>query len=413
MSRLSSFRASSPGRGLEASLWSGPNDEWESLDTVTIASPTPKKRRAGRRVTARANLTASASVNMAEDGRGSSFPSSSAENSWATLRRAHEQGVLKAAGQGLTISSTPDERQPPTGRRIREHVRTINTTGRRVGATGRRQVNRLARVNAAVTEDERDSLSGTDSAPWWECTAGEGEGEHILRYDEMAMIRCSALITWKGTTFHSTFIWLQLCAYYLLALAIGEWVIRLEADGNSSSWHFHQADMAAMTSSISTLVAFLMGMCVSSALGRWWLMRDACFGGLWGAINDLCLVVGTTFAEDGSEENEAEQEAYETVQEEEDNSNDNGIKWQKVENSACCAQEFKARLMRLSLASVALLFMQARGELPDNETLPDAHLRGIETLSALSRKRNCCFPKTASREGNGMYVVLRILSVWV
>lgn len=79
-------------------------------------------------------------------------------------------------------------------------------------------------------------------------------------------------------------------------------------------------------------LSFLIGLCVSATLARWWTLRDNCIGGLWGCTDDLCLHSGSIFS---------------------------GLKPESRKHDL----EFKARLLRLGLASFALLFMQARAEL--------------------------------------------------
>lgn len=115
--------------------------------------------------------------------------------------------------------------------------------------------------------------------------ATEGEGQ-VLYYDNKELVRYGVFIQCVGTTLSGTFIWLQLGVCYIIALLIG-------VGGDSLAWSLQAIDLesiSSMTSSVCTLVAFMVGLCVSAALARWWQMRDACLGGLWGcAYSYQCL----------------------------------------------------------------------------------------------------------------------------
>jgi hypothetical protein len=40
------------------------------------------------------------------------------------------------------------------------------------------------------------------------------------------------------------------------------------------------------------LLPFLLGFYLSIAVARWWAIRNDCIGALWGAVDDLCLLLG-------------------------------------------------------------------------------------------------------------------------
>jgi hypothetical protein len=54
-----------------------------------------------------------------------------------------------------------------------------------------------------------------------------------------------------------------------------------------SAEEMQEGDVQDIATSIGSLLAFLLGLCVGQALNRWWTIRDSCVGGLWGAIDDL------------------------------------------------------------------------------------------------------------------------------
>ncbi|CAE8593462.1 unnamed protein product [Polarella glacialis] len=58
-----------------------------------------------------------------------------------------------------------------------------------------------------------------------------------------------------------------------------------------------------LTHSVRTVSVFLLGFYLASCLGRWWGMRDS-IGGLWGALNDLNLLLAAYFPKDNPQDNE-------------------------------------------------------------------------------------------------------------
>lgn len=52
------------------------------------------------------------------------------------------------------------------------------------------------------------------------------------------------------------------------------------------------------------LCNFLMGFFVSTCFSRWWAIRNDCIGGLWGACNDLMMLVSATFPTDSQADRE-------------------------------------------------------------------------------------------------------------
>jgi hypothetical protein len=192
-------------------------------------------------------------------------------------------------GSGLMASSDipPPPRQAGTGRGW-SSLRKAHLEHRleAVGQREREQERNLGKFNA-FTSKLLGVFSDMDDD---EDTGGEGQ---VLYYDNKELVRYGVFIQCVGTTLSGKFIWLQLAFCYLIALLFGL--------GGDHVWHSQIIELdsiSSMTSSVCTLVAFMVGLCVSAALARWWQMRDACLGGLWGCIDDLCLIAGTIFADD-------------------------------------------------------------------------------------------------------------------
>lgn len=154
---------------------------------------------------------------------------------------------------------------------------------------------------------------------------------------------------------------MQLVVFYLIALLIG-------VGGDGLIWRAQDIELGSITSmtgSVSTLVAFMVGLCVSAALARWWQMRDACLGGLWGCIDDLCLIAGTIFADDvdhirTQDMPEFCQDKHSRGRASPSPGRADSTQFERAVQDRNLHD--KERLLRLGLASVALTFMQARGE---------------------------------------------------
>ena len=168
-----------------------------------------------------------------------SQPDSGSSKGWTSLRKAFLEHKLEAVGQ-----------------RERAHERKLG------------KINAFTSKLLGVFEHYVDADDD-------EATEGERQ---LLFYDNKKLVRYGVLLQCVGTTLSGVFIWLQLAACYVMALLIG-------FCGDGLVWSVHMVDLASlssMTSSVCTLVAFMVGLCVSAALARWWQMREACLGGLWG-----------------------------------------------------------------------------------------------------------------------------------
>eukprot|EP01043_Picozoa_sp_COSAG02_P040940 COSAG02_NODE_3353_length_6884_cov_2.929108_2_plen_340_part_00 len=172
-----------------------------------------------------------------------SLPTPGSGKGWSSLRKAHLERKLAAVGE-----------------REREHDRKLG------------KVNAFTSKLLGVFEYHMDADDDK---------ATEGEGQ-VVYYNNKELVRCGVFIQCVGTTLSGVFIWMQLAGCYVVALLIG-------FSGDGTIWSVHVIDLdslSSMTSSVCTLVAFMVGLCVSAALARWWQMRDACLGGLWGCARD-------------------------------------------------------------------------------------------------------------------------------
>jgi len=56
--------------------------------------------------------------------------------------------------------------------------------------------------------------------------------------------------------------------------------------------------LKALVLDLHTLCTFLLGFFCTTAITRWWAMRNDCLGGLWGGVDDLSLIIGSHFGSD-------------------------------------------------------------------------------------------------------------------
>lgn len=87
-----------------------------------------------------------------------------------------------------------------------------------------------------------------------------------------------------------------------------------------------------------SLCTFLLGFFVATCVTRWWAIRNDCIGGLWGAADDLALIIGSHFGSDSEAD-----------------------------------KQVRNKVLRWSLLSYELVFKQARAQ----EDMSDLIQRGI------------------------------------
>jgi hypothetical protein len=72
-------------------------------------------------------------------------------------------------------------------------------------------------------------------------------------------------------------------------------------------WHVTDEDRARFKDIVMdfhTLASFLIGFFVSQCLSRWWSIRSNGIGGLWGNMDDICLLTACYFPKDTAEDRE-------------------------------------------------------------------------------------------------------------
>lgn len=115
--------------------------------------------------------------------------------------------------------------------------------------------------------------------------------EKLIKYDDQHYVGFAALWSLRGTYLVSSTIWLTCSVYWVLCalmVALG-WFLherKVPLDSPENVAHFE-----TLAGYFTALIGFMLGMFVSTLVGRWWSVRNNCIGGLWGAIDDLNLIL--------------------------------------------------------------------------------------------------------------------------
>jgi len=103
---------------------------------------------------------------------------------------------------------------------------------------------------------------------------------------------------------------------------------------------------------LTVIVGFMLGAYVGTSVNRWWAVRSDCIGGLWGAIDDMCLLLSSHMPSPSD-------------------------------------HVYKERFLRLGLLSHALVLNQARGR-EDEKFLWRLVERGLMTEGELNVLKGKC-----------------------
>jgi hypothetical protein len=116
---------------------------------------------------------------------------------------------------------------------------------------------------------------------------------------------------------------------------------------------FLESDIDEAAGALNLLIAgglfFLLGPYVGTSVSRWWSVRKECIGGLWGTVDDLSSYAAAWFS-----------------------------------SRSAADMEARALVLRLGLASHALLYKQARGEDSELADLVSAGLLRNDEAAALA-----------------------------
>ncbi|CEM15838.1 unnamed protein product [Vitrella brassicaformis CCMP3155] len=163
----------------------------------------------------------------------------------------------------------------------------------------------------------------------------------LIHYDERVFSTWRVFMYCTGTVFSSKTLWASCCVYWGLALTLCVSLAYWEPEAERISHESFQN----IVNYFATIIGFLLGLYLSTALSRWWAARQ-CISELWCWIANLVVVASVHLPED--------------------------------------MKEAKAMLRRYGLASFHLTFDAARGSEDLNE-LMDRGLLTKEEAAILQR----------------------------
>mmetsp|Transcript_122875 Transcript_122875/g.381905 ORF Transcript_122875/g.381905 Transcript_122875/m.381905 type:complete len:482 (-) Transcript_122875:109-1554(-) len=138
-------------------------------------------------------------------------------------------------------------------------------------------------------------IVGEDRMYSYQANADSFSGaSHLLKYNEEEVTSFSAIFHLAGTRFNDPAMLKCLGVYWCIA-AVLVIVIVLELDHKSGidlTTQRHIDRFGSIRGDVELVVSFILGSSISMLVGRWWNVRHDCVGGLWGAVDDLCLILG-------------------------------------------------------------------------------------------------------------------------
>eukprot|EP00747_Dinoflagellata_sp_TGD_P210152 gnl/TRDRNA2_/TRDRNA2_83469_c0_seq1.p1 gnl/TRDRNA2_/TRDRNA2_83469_c0~~gnl/TRDRNA2_/TRDRNA2_83469_c0_seq1.p1 ORF type:complete len:450 (-),score=67.91 gnl/TRDRNA2_/TRDRNA2_83469_c0_seq1:86-1435(-) len=149
---------------------------------------------------------------------------------------------------------------------------------------------------------------------------GKPPSPQLLKYDAQRASSMLAILHLHGTVFASWVLWLHvLCNCALAAVVCSTLLLTCQRPDLMRTERLCELVVYS-----SALVGLLLVLHVSIAVRRWWAMRVEAVGGLWGAVSDLGLILAAHLSQPGN-------------------------------------SELKSLVLRYCLASLELVFMQAKG----------------------------------------------------
>jgi len=121
---------------------------------------------------------------------------------------------------------------------------------------------------------------------------GEEVEAKLIKYsDDVGTFK--ALVHVSGTVLQSGALWRTCAVYWIIAITAG--VIATIAQFKLIKGGKHTSDFSesfeTMANYFTGLLGFMISMFVTTLFGRWWKIRVDGIGGLWGAVDDLIMIL--------------------------------------------------------------------------------------------------------------------------
>ncbi|CAE7941372.1 unnamed protein product, partial [Symbiodinium sp. KB8] len=173
-------------------------------------------------------------------------------------------------------------------------------------------------------------------------------GGHMLKYNADRSLSFTVIFMFKHTLLSNTQILHHMRVCVLVAALTGFIHIGLRAftdvEPMQRNW---LEDADKMCSFLTSLIGVLLGFYISTVMTRWWSMRSDGIGGMWGAVNDLCVLTGSFFP---------------------------GPEWRKL----------RTLILRYGLISFELTFMENEDQDEDLDALMQRHLLTSDEAACLA-----------------------------
>jgi len=121
---------------------------------------------------------------------------------------------------------------------------------------------------------------------------GEASEAKLIKYsDDVGTFK--ALMYVSGTVLMSKALWKSCAIYWILAslCAIGAYVAQQNIIKRGQQVPDFSESFETMANYFTALIGFMISMFVTTLFGRWWAIRTDGLGGLWGAVDDLIVLL--------------------------------------------------------------------------------------------------------------------------
>jgi len=127
--------------------------------------------------------------------------------------------------------------------------------------------------------------------------------KNVLNYDSEGIMGCCGVFVAsfaRGSVFRKKVIRRAAAFTWLFSGALLALLLALHVDVNQQDLD----NVKALIMDFHNLCTFLLGFFLSTCYARWWAIRFEGIGGLWGALDDILLIVGALFPQDSAEDRE-------------------------------------------------------------------------------------------------------------
>ncbi|CAK0823448.1 unnamed protein product [Prorocentrum cordatum] len=125
--------------------------------------------------------------------------------------------------------------------------------------------------------------------------------KNVLNYDSEGIMGCLGVFVAaaaRGSVIRTATLRRAAVLTWLVAGALLALLLLLGVDVQSEDVE----NVKAMITDFHNLCSFLLGFFLSTCYARWWAIRAEGIGGLWGALDDIIMIVGALFPQDSEED---------------------------------------------------------------------------------------------------------------